>query len=78
MPYEIYLNPKAELKKDEKNEPVNNPEPLYLKDPKSCTEEEYKKFYRETFADFSDPLFQIHLNMEYPFRSNGIWNIRSF
>lgn len=72
MPYEIYLNPKAELKKDEKNEPVNIPEPLYLKDPKSCTEEEYKKFYRETFADFSDPLFQIHLNMEYPFRLKGI------
>ncbi|MDE6274288.1 MAG: molecular chaperone HtpG, partial [Clostridiales bacterium] len=72
MPYNIYLNPKTELKKDEKNEPVNNPEPLYLRDPKVCTDEEYKKFYRDTFADYNDPLFQIHLNMEYPFRLKGI------
>ncbi len=68
MPYEIYLNPKG--KEDEK--PINKTEPLYLKQPKDCTEEEYKTFYRETFADFQEPLFQIHLNMEYPFRLKGI------
>ncbi len=66
MPYEIYLNPK----KDDK--PVNTPEPLYLKQPKDCTEEEYKTFYRDTFHDYNEPLFQIHLNMEYPFRLKGI------
>ncbi len=68
MPYEIYLNPKG--KADEK--PVNTTEPLYLKQPKDCTEEEYKTFYRETFNDFNEPLFWIHLNMDYPFRVKGI------
>lgn len=81
MPYEIYLNPKSEeeLNKDtkegeepKKNVPVNKTEPLYLKQPKECTEEEYKTFYRETFSDFNEPLFWIHLNMEYPFRLKGI------
>ena len=68
MPYEIYLNPKG--KEDEK--PVNDTHPLYLKQPKECTEEEYKTFYRDTFMDFNEPLFWIHLNMEYPFRLKGI------
>ncbi len=68
MPYEIYLDPKG--KEDEK--PVNTTEPLYVKQPKDCTEEEYKTFYRDTFNDFQEPLFWIHLNMEYPFRLKGI------
>ena len=68
MPYEIYLNPTG--KEDEK--PVNTTQPLYLKQPKDCTEQEYKDFYRDTFADFNEPLFWIHLNMEYPFRLKGI------
>ena len=67
MPYEIYLNPTG---KDDK--PVNTTFPLYLKQPKECTDEEYKSFYRETFSDFNEPLFWIHLNMEYPFRLKGI------
>lgn len=81
MPYEIYLNPKSEeeLNKDTKegeekkvNHSVNITEPLYLKQPKDCTEEEYKDFYRKTFSDFNEPLFWIHLNMEYPFNLKGI------
>ena len=68
MPYDVYLNPKG----DEKDKPVNNTKPLYLKDPKECTDEEYKNFYRDTFMDYSEPLFWIHLNMEYPFRLKGI------
>lgn len=67
MPYEIYLNPKGEGDK-----PVNTPLPLYVKQPKECTEEEYKTFYRDTFHDYEEPLFWIHLNMEYPFRVKGI------
>ena len=63
MPFPIYLNPKGE----EGDKPINNVTPLYLKDPKECTDEEYKNFYRETFMDFNEPLFWIHLNMEYPF-----------
>ena len=68
MPFEIYLNRKG----DENDKPLNNSTPLYLKDPKECTDEEYKNFYRETFMDFNEPLFWIHLNMEYPFRLKGI------
>ncbi len=68
MPYEIYLNPKG----TEEDKPVNTPEPLYLKQPKDCTEEEYKTFYRETFHDYQEPLFWIHLNMDYPFNLKGI------
>ena len=68
MPYEIYLNPKE----GEESKPVNDTHPLYLKQPKECTDEEYKTFYRDTFSDFNEPLFWIHLNMEYPFRLKGI------
>ena len=68
MPFDIYLNPKN----DDKNKPVNNTTPLYLKDPKECTDEEYKNFYRDTFMDYNEPLVWIHLNMEYPFRLKGI------
>lgn len=68
MPYDIYLNPKGE----ESDKPINNTTPLYLKDPKDCTEEEYKNFYSQTFMDYSEPLFWIHLNMDYPFNLKGI------
>ena len=80
MPYPVYLNAKGvkEGEKDEKgnekqaDKPVNNTQPLYLKDPKECTDEEYKAFYRDTFSDYNEPLFWIHLNMDYPFRLKGI------
>ena len=68
MSVNIYLNPKG----DDTDKPINNTLPLYLKDPKDCTEEEYKTFYRESFMDFNEPLFWIHLNMDYPFRLKGI------
>jgi len=68
MPFSVYLNPKG----DESDKPVNNSAPLYLKDPKECTDEDYKNFYRDTFMDYNEPLFWIHLNMEYPFRLKGI------
>ena len=68
MPVNIYLNPKD----DDADKPINNTQPLYLKDPKECTDEEYKAFYRESFMDYNEPLFWIHLNMDYPFRLKGI------
>ncbi len=52
--------------------PINNTSPLWLKQPKDCTDEEYKAFYHEVFTDFNEPLFWIHLNMDYPFRLKGI------
>lgn len=62
---------KAE-KKDNKPQPINNPHPLWAKHPNDCKEEEYKEFYREVFHDYKEPLFWIHLNMDYPFNLKGI------
>ena len=45
---------------------------LWLKNPKDCTDEEYKEFYKKVFHDFNEPLFWIHLNMDYPFNLKGI------
>ena len=46
--------------------------PLWMKHPNECTEEEYKAFYRKVFNDYKEPLFWIHLNMDYPFNLKGI------
>jgi len=68
MQYNIYLSYKG----DGKDKPLNKTHPLYTKNPKDCTDEEYKKFYTDTFMDFNEPLFWVHLNMDYPFRLKGI------
>ena len=52
--------------------PVNDVNPLWNKHPNECTEEEYKDFYRKVFLDYKEPLFWIHLNMDYPFNLKGI------
>ena len=52
--------------------PVNDTNPLWNKHPNECTDEEYKEFYRKVFQDFKEPLFWIHLNMDYPFNLKGI------
>ncbi|WP_310604898.1 molecular chaperone HtpG, partial [Anaerosporobacter sp.] len=57
---------------DKGPKPLNNPTPLWTKHPNDCTEEEYKEFYRNVFHDFKEPLFWIHLNMDYPFNLKGI------
>ncbi|AEY65722.1 molecular chaperone HtpG [Clostridium sp. BNL1100] len=87
LPYELYLEDaaKVEEKKEEtkegeetpdsepkKPEPLNDTQPLWLKNPKDCTDEEYKQFYSKVFHDFNEPLFWIHLNMDYPFNLKGI------
>ncbi len=51
---------------------INDVHPLWLKNPKDCTDEEYKEFYRKAFMDYREPLFWIHLNMDYPFNLKGI------
>ncbi|MDR2899743.1 MAG: molecular chaperone HtpG, partial [Clostridiales bacterium] len=83
MPVEIYLETvkkqgEAEEKDSVNDEeltektPVNDTKPLWLKPAKEVTDEEYKAFYHKVFMDFNDPLFWIHLNMDYPFRLAGI------
>ena len=51
---------------------LSDPNPLWTKQPKDCTDEEYKEFYRKVFMDYKEPLFWIHLNMDYPFNLKGI------
>lgn len=68
MPYNIYLN----YKDGEENKPLNNTTPLYLKDPKEVKDEEYIEFYKNTFSQFEEPLFWLHLNVDYPFNLKGI------
>lgn len=51
---------------------INDIHPLWAKHPNECTDEEYKAFYRKVFNDYKEPLFWIHLNMDYPFNLKGI------
>ena len=51
---------------------LNDTTPLWVKHPNECTDEEYKEFYTKVFHDFKEPLFWIHLNMDYPFNLEGI------
>ncbi|MBQ9468098.1 MAG: molecular chaperone HtpG [Clostridia bacterium] len=85
MPTEIYFKDLSEKedgagtdeedgegkeKKEEK--PINDTSPLWLKDPSECTEEEYKEFFTKVFHDYREPLFHIHLNVDYPLCFKGI------
>ena len=86
MPYEIFVyknapdpvktsesapSDKAGEKKEEPK-PVNDIHPLWTKNPSECTDDDYKTFYRRVFNDYKEPLFWIHLNMDYPFNLKGI------
>ncbi|MDD3766335.1 MAG: molecular chaperone HtpG [Eubacteriales bacterium] len=64
LPYEIYL--------DNEDKCVNDTEPLWTVAPSECDSKDYIEFYHKNFSDFNDPLFWVHLNVEYPFRLKGI------
>lgn len=69
----VEISPKQEkLKILKRPVAINDTNPLWNKHPNECTEEEYKEFYRKVFRDFKEPLFWIHLNMDYPFNLKGI------
>lgn len=78
LPVEIYFDVTG--KEDNDNDsgesaepkPINDTTPLWTKNPKDCTDDEYKSFYTKVFADFNPPLFWIHLNVDYPFNLKGI------
>lgn len=85
MPVEIYLEnanapqpepeePKEgeEAKEPEAPKPINDIHPLWTKHPNECSDDDYKDFYRKVFNDYKEPLFWIHLNMDYPFNLKGI------
>ena len=60
------------LKIIKRPELLNDTNPLWMKNPSECTKEEYLEFYRKVFQDYKEPLFWIHLNMDYPFNLKGI------
>ena len=62
----------TKLKIKKRPVPLNETHPLWAKHPNECTKEEYIEFYRKVFADYKEPLFWIHLNMDYPFNMKGI------
>ncbi len=69
----VEVSPRTEkLKIVKRPVPLNDTNPLWAKTPKDCTDEEYKEFYRKVFHDYKEPLFWIHLNMDYPFNLKGI------
>lgn len=74
LPFEIFVEEEGAKKEEgeEAETALNDTHPLWNKAPKDCTEEEYKEFYKKVFHDFNDPLFWIHLNMDYPFNLKGI------
>ncbi|WP_250277964.1 molecular chaperone HtpG [[Clostridium] colinum] len=87
MPIEIFFKDLEAMKKEAEQEnendtidendikellPINKTNPLWLKQPNECSDEEYKEFYHQVFSDFNEPLFWIHLNMDYPFKLKGI------
>lgn len=70
LPYPVLLGEKKDGKTDFRQ--INDTDPLWNKPASECTDEQYREFYRKVFYDYNDPLFWIHLNVEYPFRLKGI------
>ncbi len=71
LPTPIYVYDAKDERKDD-DKPINDSDPLWNKNPSDCTDEEYKEFYHKVFMDVADPLFWVHLNIDYPFRLKGI------
>ena len=73
MPTEIFLSKEGEeAKEDEEPTSLSDTAPLWTKHPNECEKEQYLEFYRKVFHDYKEPLFWIHLNMDYPFNLKGI------
>ncbi len=79
LPYELTLvdaeadrKKAADGKEVEAPKPLNTTVPLWQKNARDCTEEEYKAFYHQVFQDYEEPLFWVHLNVDYPFTLKGI------
>ena len=77
MSVDIYFEVVKDSESDEKTDredvkPINDTQPLWLKNSSDCTEDEYKDFYKKVFNDFKDPLFHIHINADYPLNFKGV------
>ncbi|MBQ7826688.1 MAG: molecular chaperone HtpG [Clostridia bacterium] len=73
MPVKIYFTDVSKAESDDAEEaPINDTEPLWLKQASDCTDEDYDQFYHKVFRDFKEPLFHIHLRADYPLNFKGI------
>ena len=78
LPYPIFIEQVGEEEEpkegEEKKEstPINDTNPIWLRNPSEITDEEYKAFYHKVFTDYNEPIFWIHLNVDYPFTLKGI------
>ena len=63
---------KEQVKINKRPVSLSDPHPLWTKHPNECSDDDYKEFYRKVFMDYKEPLFWIHLNMDYPFNLKGI------
>lgn len=76
MPYDIFLTQVKESKTEDETQkestPVNDKTPLWQKNAKDCTEQEYTEFYKKVFNDYKEPLFSVHINADYPLNFKGI------
>ncbi len=69
----VEISPAADkVKINKRPVSLSDTQPLWMKHPNDCTDDEYKEFYRKVFMDYKEPLFWIHLNMDYPFNLKGI------
>lgn len=69
----VEVSPRKEKAKiNKRSVSISDTNPLWMKHPNECTDDEYKDFYRKVFNDYKEPLFWIHLNMDYPFNLKGI------
>ena len=69
----VEVSPRKEkVKINKRPVSISTTTPLWMKHPNDCTDDEYKEFYRSVFNDYKEPLFWIHLNMDYPFNLKGI------
>ncbi len=73
MSVDIYFNSEDEENSDDTEaKPINETDPIWLKNASDCSDEEYKDFYKKVFNDFKDPLFHIHINADYPLNFKGV------
>ena len=73
MSVDIYFNSEDEENSDDAEaKPINETDPIWLKNASDCSDEEYKDFYKKVFNDFKDPLFHIHINADYPLNFKGV------
>ncbi len=72
MPVDIYFDDGEKSEDDAEISPINDANPLWLRNPSDCKPEEYNEFYKKVFGDYRDPLFYVHINADYPLNFKGI------